>query len=315
MAHWDVEVETAWLQTVVAEVGSIRGLEIPFWGTTSGRNDYEHALKHVPNDWDHVITTIPAAWMAVSSGNVDFGLASRNSNGREAAVREMGAVRDLVERVCERMGKPCVLAVQLASAPRVPGSRAGADSFALRESLCELRDWDWCGARLVVEHCDAAMDDRPPAKGFLPLSAEISAVQSAGGAEAGLGIVINWGRSAIEGRSSTTPELHVEMARSAGLLAGLMFSGTAEDSEEYGCWSDLHLPVSAVEETSIMDEASMEQCLSLAGPLLYTGIKVLVQPMSTAEVRARLRANQATLDAVLRAAARARSGRGAVDVS
>src|SRR5438034_923832 len=80
-----------------------------------------------------------------------------------------------------------------------PALAAEPQADAFRRSLDELRAWDWRGAALSVEHCDAFVPGQAPAKGFLALGAEIDAIRASHGATP-VGVAVNWGRSAIEAR-------------------------------------------------------------------------------------------------------------------
>ena len=75
---------------------------------------------------------------------------------------------------------------------------------------------------VTVEHCDSVAGPAPQQKGYLTLDDELEALQKAGEQFA---LTVNWGRSAIEGRSAGTPVEHVARARAAGRLGGVMFSG------------------------------------------------------------------------------------------
>ena len=81
-------------------------------------------------------------------------------------------------------GKGSAIAVQLHSAPSLgtPAAvAAGVTSsvHALSRSLQEVLTWDWRGAAVAIEHCDAAHSDGSPpaAKGFLSLDEELAALQ------------------------------------------------------------------------------------------------------------------------------------------
>ena len=59
-----------------------------------------------------------------------------------------------------------------------------SSTASLTASLAELASWDWCGAVICVEHCDARVRDDalggfapPVVKGFLSLDEEIEAVR------------------------------------------------------------------------------------------------------------------------------------------
>ena len=159
--------------------------------------------------------------------------------------------------------------MQLHSAPT---RLAQADAF--KRSLAELATWDWCGARLVIEHCDKYVPEQNPEKGFLSLESEIDIVS-----EAGIGIHLNWGRSAVEGRSADTAYEHVLEAGKRGVLEGIIFSGAGPEETQYGySWIDGHLPAQADEPTSLMNEAEIARCAKAAieGGANYLGAKVCV---------------------------------------
>ena len=56
-------------------------------------------------------------------------------------------------------------------------------------SLEEIISWDWCGTKILVEHCDAIRDDGLFQKGFLPLEEELQSVSQFHGEN--IGILIN----------------------------------------------------------------------------------------------------------------------------
>ena len=159
--------------------------------------------------------------------------------------------------------------MQLHSAPT---RLANADAF--KRSLEDVLGWDWCGATLVVEHCDAYIPEQNPEKGFLSLADEIDIV-----AEVGVGIHLNWGRSAVEGRSAETAFEHVREAGERGVLDGIVFSGAGPEETQYGySWIDGHLPAQADEPTSLMDAEQIGRCAqaAIAGGVEYLGAKVCV---------------------------------------
>jgi len=103
----------------------------------------------------------------------------------------------------------------------------------------------WCGATLVIEHCDKYIPEQNPEKGFLSLESEIDVVS-----EAGIGIHLIWGRSAVEGRSADTAYERVLEAGKRGVLDGIIFSGAGPEVTQYGYpWIDGHLPAQADEAT------------------------------------------------------------------
>ena len=108
--------------------------------------------------------------------------------------------------------------------------------------------------------------------------------------ESGIGLTVNWGRSVVEGRKVQTAVEHIEAAAGAGVLAGLMFSGSGPEETQYGYgWIDGHLPMNPDEPTSLMDAAAIGVAVKAAGeqgePLAYLGAKVCVPKDATAEER------------------------------
>ena len=138
-------------------------------------------------------------------------------------------------------------------------------------------------ATLVIEHCDKYIPEQTREKGFLSLESEIDIVS-----EAGIGIHLNWGRSAVEGRSADTAYEHVLEAGKRGVLDGIIFSGAGPEETQYGySWIDGHLPAQADEPTSLMDEAEIARCAqaAVAGGAKYLGAKVCVPKDASLEQR------------------------------
>ena len=102
---------------------------------------------------------------------------------------------------------------------------------ALARSLETITGWDWDGAQILLEHVDAKVPGHAPAKGFLSLEDELDVISEN---SLPMGILINWGRSAIELRDAAHVIDHVAMARQAGVLKGLIFSGASAGRD--GVW-------------------------------------------------------------------------------
>lgn len=194
-----------------------------------------------------MLTLIPVTMVTLSQ-QPTFGLASTDEVGRQAAVEVVRAACAAAGRLkAAAGGRGVVKFVELHSGPS--RSKGTSSSAALQRSLVEVRAWDWGGAELLLEHCDAMADvggvatsAYPPAKGFLTIKEEVEAVRgallSAGGAP--IGICINWARSVLETRDTSTPLAH---ARAAGeLLHGVVFSGCSGEGV-YGEWLDSHAPL------------------------------------------------------------------------
>lgn len=250
---------------------AVDGLEVPFLDAGSPWND-PASLHATAAGSEHVLTMIPATIMALAAAPAQ-GLASSDDGGRKQAVEQLRRAFEFVTAVNEGPGGRFT-AVELHSAPRHP--HTSADAF--RASLDEALAWDWSGVRLLVEHSDAHSDTHEPAKGFLPLADELAVAE-----ERGLGVVVNWGRSAIETRDAGGPREHVAAAARRGLLAGLVFSGVSDaDTLDGPAWADLHLPIrdwsagpiAADAASSLLTSAEVTECVRAAGGPAYLGVKV-----------------------------------------
>jgi hypothetical protein len=182
-------------------------------------------------------------------------------------------------------------------------SRAASSAASLQASLETMLEWDWQGTQIVIEHCDALVPEHPPAKGFLSLEDEIQVLKRLNSQQAmSLGIVINWGRSVLETRSSQGAVEHITKAKAHGLLSGLMFSGVSDQENEFGVWRDSHMPPAKANnhsigaEHSLMTEQEMHKCLAAADAreLAIVGIKLGIRPTETS-VDKRLAYNQDAL--------------------
>jgi hypothetical protein len=242
-----------------------------------------------------VLTLVPATMAAIAGGDEMFGLASACPRGRAAALELARAGLAAVGRLNAAAGRPVVVAVELHSGPSRPAGASHA--AALQESLVEIAGWQgWAGASLSVEHCDAvargvAAPAFPPAKGFLTLEEELSAVRGAraqlaarGAASAPLSVCVNWARSVLETRDPGTAAAHAAAAREAGLLGGLIFSGcSGEPVEAYGgAWKDSHWPMPEDAPGSLLTERAVALALRAAGfppggGAFFTGAKVTLQ--------------------------------------
>ncbi len=116
-------------------------------------------------------------------------------------------------------------------------------------------------------------------KGFLSLHDEIDVVQAVGN----IGIVLNWGRSAIELRSAEGPLKHINLVMPHNLLKGFVFSGcTDNQNSPYGAWRDIHIPPKNfinsqyLRNESLLGKKEINQVLTLiSNQDIYLGIKVL----------------------------------------
>lgn len=262
------------------------GLEIPF-GSVAYAEDEHWLWDTMPPGGRHIVTLIGGEFDRYAR-DATFGLASAEPAGRRAALDLLRECRDEVRRRSARR-EQAIVAVEIHSVPTMAprDARAGAERFT--ESLVEAAAWDWCGAALVVEHCDARTPGLPWRKGLLPLALEIQAVRAARRAvpAARLGLSLNWGRSAIETRDPDGPRRAARAARATDVLCGVMFSGVSDRPSSYGGeWADVHVPLrpgigadEPGEPTSIMTADHVRSTLDAAGVgLVFDGVKVSMRP-------------------------------------
>ncbi|MDY5129010.1 DUF4862 family protein [Actinotignum urinale] len=262
--------------TALAATPWINGIEIPFPGDLA--QDAEWLAAQLPAHWDaNTITLIPGTMQNMGK-NPAFGLASPVEEGRHTALAFLENVRLTVHKLADIKGSPVIRHIQVHSAPRNV-----AEAQAFKTSLTELSAQDWCGAKIVIEHCDAPRENQQPEKGFLEIDDEIAIAQ-----QLGLGIHINWGRSCLEERSVDAPYSHIEKAGTAGVLAGLLFSGAGPDETQYGySWIDGHLPAKEDEPTSLLTDTEINRCAHLAREFSasYIGAKICVPQDASIEER------------------------------
>lgn len=264
---WDPALEREYLDAVVA-IDGVDGLELP-WSGALHPHDPDWLLANLPRGLRCVVTGIPGTVKALAA-DARVGLASTDDEGRAEALWLAARLRDDVARLVDSDRDATVIAVELHSAPR----RTGGSADALAASLAEVAAWDWSGASLVVEHCDALVDGQPAEKGYLRLDEELDAA-----ARAGVGVSLNWGRSAIELRDPDAVVRHAQLARESGLLRGAILSGAADrDGALGGAWVDAHHPFSAQDAAwgdpaSVLTVARAAAFFAAAGPLDWRGIK------------------------------------------
>lgn len=276
-AHFDDMLKTKENEALFREglllLPHVRGLELPFYDDLHER-DVPELLAWLPSQWEYIITCLPGTMMSLGR-DPDYGLASRSEEGRNLALKDLERVRQRVREIHDRHGLKSVRGIEVHSAPR--GDQAGAE--ALRRSIETLLSWDWDGAEILLEHCDAWHKDGAFSKGFMRLQSELSTIKGIS-----VGMSLNWGRSVLEGRRSETIHRHIELANSK--LRSLFFSGTAIGDPLYGSWLDNHAAI-RLDSTelweaqgSLLTQEAMEDCLELVRARnLYLGLKV--QPFPT----------------------------------
>ncbi|WP_328460308.1 DUF4862 family protein [Streptomyces sp. NBC_00448] len=259
--------------------GIADGLEIPFRDGL-GVDIRRLAAQMRGRFTRSVITLIPGTMVRVGATGV-FGLASKDQDGRRAALDFLREARLVAEELNQLTGEQSVSALHIHTAPSKTAAR---EMFA--RSLDEIAasapaEGAW-STRLVLEHCDAYAPAVPGEKRFLPLEDEIPLAR-----EAGIGVTVNWGRSAIEAQDPGRPLAQVEQLAAEGLLEGVMFSGAGPAANEYGgAWADAHLPLTEDEPTSLMDADEVRRCLRAAeGAFSYAGAKIQVPGGATVDER------------------------------
>ncbi|QRV02158.1 DUF4862 family protein [Arcanobacterium phocisimile] len=246
--------EQAEYYQILAAQPWVNGLEIPFRDSIT--DDVEWFVSQLSENFTtNMLTPIPGVMHRVGKDPL-FGLASPDESGQTAALDYLLNASWAIKAINDAANRQVFTHIALHSAPT-----AIADPVVFNNSLDVVTQWDWDGAKLVIEHQDKFIEGQVPQKGFLSLEDEIAAARAHG-----IGIVINWGRSAIEGRNATTPCEHVEIAAHAQALAGVMFSGAHAEPNAFGpAWNDDHVPLDTNEPTSLMTSAHVADVARTAG--------------------------------------------------
>lgn len=304
--QWNRELEAAYFSAIKNTLPPIAGLELPYFGGSVHPHDDEFFFSNIAPEWNFVLTTIPGVMQALER-NPHFGLASDDAEGRSEAIAFYKKTLAAITQINQKLGREAVPFVEIFSAPTLPKAGVASSVASLTKSLQEICAWDWEGSQLVLEHCDANIGLFSPIKGFLPIEQEIAAIQSVGPTKTRLGIAINWGRSAIEERSPEAPLKHLRLAKAAGLLRGLIFSGATDKENLYGPWRDTHMPIAKepgleyFEADSLLTANEVARSLEAAGELEYLATKILTMPMQEATLERRVGLNRDTLRVVAEA--------------
>ena len=268
--NWDPAVEEEFFSLLAGD-SRVGSLELPWTGALHP-HDTDWLHTNFPKNLSAVITTIPFVMGQVGK-DPQYGIASPNEMGRAKAIAHLKEVFSAVTDFHTKTGRNVVSVVEIHSAPRQIGKAS-----QLAKSLQEISSWDWQGVKLALEHCDAFVVGQTPEKGFVSLQEEIDAIQTSG---IDIGIFINWGRSAIEFRDANRVIEHIERAKSANLLYGLIFSGASDCEGQFGYpWIDAHLPFKKSIEhpfgdpNSLLTENLAKEALSVAGDLQWLGFKM-----------------------------------------
>lgn len=260
----------------LASVKRAGGLELS-WKEHNTTHEIDGLLKIVPDDWVFTINAIPSTAQAASK-NPAFGIASPDEAGRLAAVALVGRIAASVKEINQKAGRRVVLAVEIHSAPGFGDRTYVAQPEALVRSLREISAFDWSGTEVLLEHCDAFVPGQTPAKGFLTLDEELTALHRI--EDNPIGISLNWGRSLLEVRDPALVGEHTKAARNSGLLRGYTLSGASGQDNPIGkAWADSHLPFSDLadptyaEPRSLMTLDDARRVLTDAGKLSFLAVK------------------------------------------
>jgi hypothetical protein len=324
-------------QLAVRGLSYVVGLEIPFTSHGLGVSVPGAGLAAediCAQNWDVVITALPLQ-MEKMALDPHYGLASLNEESRKAAVLDLYQLLRSAHALQKLRPDLRLRAIEIHSGPRrrksdlVAKSQSANFLKSMREILAHLSELDWPPGgkpnaqlpnsvtsvtapashrpNLFIEHCDAGAERDEPAKGFLSLAEELQVLGqlmlthpcSAGSPQ--LGLIVNWGRSAIEGRSAEMPTEHVLQAQS--FLRGIVFSGVAavvttdatralELTSEpacalYGHWQDSHAPIGDENDLSLlMTEKEIAQTLRASAGRkeneenFFVGLKIQPLPKS-----------------------------------
>lgn len=263
------------------------GLEVP-WTSTTFVPD-ETAMRHIMIDRGVHVFTLVAGTMERLAAQPAWGLASRDSDARAATLDHLRDVRNTVADLTDAAGRPCIRGIEIQSAPRTDPTHLGVHRDALTQSLTEIAGWDWSGAVLTVEHCDAITGAGQPVKGFLPIEHEIASVKAVSGSPTPVGMCINWGRSVVEQHTVDAATNHLKEAHD--VLRGVIYSGTADRTTTMGpAWSDTHAPVDGPLAQQIgagpglltIVELHRAAVVTTGAPLEFVGVKVSPGPAAHA---------------------------------
>lgn len=298
LKQWKPEMEHLYFNEIRKMLPDLAGLELPFWGEGLHPYDDQFLLNHIDLSWDYMLTCVPAS-MKLMELSPHIGLSSENENGRKAAVESCRRAWVAIQKLQDFVGRPCVRSIQLSSSPTPLKGGAKSSTTALEKSLTEILQLNWGQTIVCLEHCDS-FTGVSPIKGFLNLDDELLLLQMMGGVKSNLGMILNWGRSVIEGQSVEAPIQHLKTVRKHNLLRGLMFSGVCVHEEGHQeNWTDLHAPLARGEgimfgcQDSLMTSAEVERSLMTAklGAEDLLGFKLSALPIDTASLQQRVGVN------------------------
>jgi len=294
----DKSLESQFYKRLIESVPDMLGLEIPFFGDEIHKFGSDFLLKILRPDWNNVLTCMPGT-MANLSIDPKYGIASDDYSCRMAAVSMYKRANNSIHKINDLHGRKSIIAVQIATAPSVPVKGVSSSKSSLLRSMEEILSLDWQGARVVIEHADAATLELPYEKGFLTFEDEVDVLLQLSDS-CDTGITINWGRSVIEGKSINKPIEHINLALEKKLLTGFIFSGVSKNDKLYGSWKDTHMPfaqsydVNYFEKNSLLTHQNISNILQILDlhSLHYLGVKLLSMPIEKIEIEKQVGINR-----------------------
>lgn len=298
--RWKPLLEADYFQGLAADPRII-GIEHPFL-PDSENYPLAWLAEHIPHHFSLIITALPS-FMKAAKTNPLLGLASNDEAGRTAAMKQMEKLKSYTASLNKVFGRKIVKAIHFHSLPRNDKNTMRGSEAALKKSLKEMKMLDFDEAQLNLEHCDAYIPSQLADKGFLLLEEEINALGEIGK----YGLVLNWARSAIEGRSVQMPLKHIQEAQKAHLLQGFFFSGCTDKANSvYGVWKDTHMPPQNSINGKYLDNDSLLGAIEIQKTLnalsqtsmpLYLGVKVSDRSLAK-EISLKTGLNQETITVI-----------------
>ncbi|GAP53639.1 uncharacterized protein STM3670 [Arthrobacter sp. Hiyo6] len=287
--------ERASFAGAIRGIPGVDGFEVPV-ANTVWNEDVEWISPQLALGGEHVLSLIGAFMDRRADG---VGLASSNHDKRLEAINLVRTAHQYAEYIHQagsgRIRDLIVYSAPTAEDPKIAGAW-------MRESMNRILSWDWHGINVVIEHCDSIRHDGSFEKGFLPIEEELDILDALSAPNTG--IVVNWARSAIEGRSTQTPIEHVVLARERGWLRGITLSGVVPTTSDFGQpWADAHAPFSdaegaAGEPSSLLNLSAAADFIRAAGNGVdFREVKVAVR-RADADAAARIETNRHALSAI-----------------
>jgi hypothetical protein len=264
----DTETEERWYETLRSDP-RIGGLELPVIRGQLHPHGLARLASLLHPGWSNTISAMSTTLVATKT-DAGYGLASEDRDGRQRALSDIASALTETLLLQEQLGSASVRAFALQSAPRA--DRSSLSAFT--DSLRQIAGWDWGNIELLVEHSDALVPGQAPQKGYLRIEEEMEAVRAATDPEGPrIRHLLNWGRSAIEGRSAATPLEHI--GKLGDGLGAFAFSGAAPVATDRSAeWEDVHLGLAEDEPGSLLNADGTRRLLTkLPDELSYVGIK------------------------------------------